>query len=189
MLAKDHVDVLRALAQRRQGDVDGDVAGADDHDPRPDAHPIAAAHGAQEVDATEHEGLVDAVDRDEARALGAQTEKHGVVVLAEGIEAVDLVACADRDAQHPELVQLLVEQIGRQAVGRNAVAQHPAGLLLRLDDLDLMAQGAQVVGGRETGWSGSDDADPLARSRAPARAAGSRHRRGSARRPWPSSAG
>ena len=62
--SESQVDVLRALPQRRQGDVDGDVAAADDDDPRPDPHRLAAAHGAQEVDAAEHEGLMDAVDRD-----------------------------------------------------------------------------------------------------------------------------
>ena len=56
--------MLRALPQGRQGDVDGDVAAADDHDPRPDAHRVAAAHGLQEVDAAEHEGLLDTLDRD-----------------------------------------------------------------------------------------------------------------------------
>ena len=60
LLEGGQVDVLRALPQSRQGDVDGDVAAADDDDPRPDPHRFAAAHGTQEVDAAEHEGLMDA---------------------------------------------------------------------------------------------------------------------------------
>ena len=106
---------------------------------------------------------MDAVDREEARALGAEAEEHGVVVLAEVLEAADRGAGVDRDAEHPDLVDLLVEQVGRHAVGRDAVAQHPAGLLLRLEDLDLVTVGAQVVGRGETGRPGADDADPLAR--------------------------
>ena len=41
LLQGHQVDVLRALPQRRQGDVDGDVAAADDDDPRPDAHRLS----------------------------------------------------------------------------------------------------------------------------------------------------
>ena len=189
LLQGDHVDVRRALPQRRQGDVDRDVAAADDDHPRPDPHRLAAAHGPQEVDAAEHEGLMDTFDRDQARALGAEAEEHGVVVLAERIEAADLGAGVDRDAQRPDLVELLVEQVGRQAVGRNAVAQHPAGLLLLLEDLDLVTERAQVVGSGETGRTGADDADPLARVGRDLAVSGSRRRRGSARPPWPSSAG
>ena len=51
LLEGGHVDVRRALAQSRQGDVNGDVSAADDDDPRPDPHRFAAAHGMQEVDA------------------------------------------------------------------------------------------------------------------------------------------
>ena len=136
-LERGEVDVLRALPQSRQGHVDGDVAAADDDDPWPDAHRIAAAHGMQEVDAAEHEGLMDTLDRDEARSLGAEPEEHRVVILAKGLEAADRGAGVDGDTQRPDLVDLLIEQIRRQAIGRNAIAQLPAGLLQRLEDLDL----------------------------------------------------
>ena len=164
LFQRGQVDMLRALPQSRQGDVDGDVAAADDDHPRPDLHRLAAAHGMQEVDTAEHEGLLDTLDRDEARSLGAEAEEHGVVVLAEGLKAADRGAGVDRDTQCPDLVDFLLEQIGRQAVGRNAVAQLPAGLLQRLEDLDLVAVGAQVVGRGEAGRPGADDADALARS-------------------------
>ena len=55
-----------ALAQSGQGDVDRDVAAADDDHPRPHPDRLAAAHVAQEIDAAEHEGLLDTVDRDRA---------------------------------------------------------------------------------------------------------------------------
>ena len=42
--------MLRALTQGRERDVDGDVATADDHHPRPDMHRLATAHGVQEVE-------------------------------------------------------------------------------------------------------------------------------------------
>ena len=137
----------------------------------------------------EHEGQVDAVDRQQARLLGAEAEEDGVVVLAELLEAGDRGAGVDLDAQHPDLVDLLVEQVGRQAVGGDAVAQLPAGVLMRLEDLDLVAVGAQVVGRREAGRPRADDADALAGVGRELGPAGSRRQRGSARPPWPSAAG
>ena len=131
--------MLRALPQRRQGHVDGNVPAADDHDPWPDSHRSTAAHGVQEVDAAEHEGLMDTLHRDEARSLGAEPEEHRVVALAKGLEAADRRTGVDGDTQRPDLVDLLIEQIRRQPIGRNTVAQLPAGLLQRLEDLDLMA--------------------------------------------------
>ena len=154
--------MLGALAQGGQGHVDGDVAAADDGDPRPHLHGVAAAHGAQEVDAAQHEGPVDAVDGDEAGPLGAQAEEHGVVVGAEGVEAADGGAGVDLDAEGGDLAEFLVEQVGGQAVGGDAVAQHPAGVVLGLEDLDVVSVGAQVVGGGQAGGTGADDTDPLA---------------------------
>ena len=161
-LKRSEIDMLRALAQSRQGDVDRDVAAADDDDARPDPHRLAAAHSMQEVQSAEHKGLLDAVNRDKARTLGAETEEHGVVILAEGFEAGDGRIGMDGDAQYPNLVDFLVQQVGRQAIGRNAVAQLPAGFLQRLEDLDLVTVGAQIIGRREAGRSRSDDADALA---------------------------
>ena len=86
-----------ALAQRRQGDVDRDVATADDDDPRPDPDRFAAAHVPQEIDAPEHEGLMDTFDRDQAGPLRAEAKEHGVVVLSKRLEAADLGAGMDRD--------------------------------------------------------------------------------------------
>ena len=136
-LERGEVDMLCALPQRRQGHVDGHVPAADDHDPWPDAHRSAAAHGVQEVEAAEHEGLMDTLHRDEARSLGAESQEHGVVILAKGLEAGDRRTGVDGDTQRPDLVDLLIEQIRRQATGRDAIAELPAGLLQRLEDLDL----------------------------------------------------
>ena len=106
--------------------------------------------------------MLDTVDLDEARPLGAEPEEHRVEVLAERLEAADRGAGVDLDSQHPDLVDLLFQQVGRHAIGRNAVAKHAPGLLLRLEDLDVMAVGAQVVGRGEAGRAGADDADALA---------------------------
>ena len=102
---------------------------------------------------------------DQARALGAEAEEHGVIVLAEVVEAADGGARADLDPQRADLVEFLVEQVRREAVGGNAVAQHSAGLLLLLQDLDLVTERAQEVGRGETGRARANDADPLAGGR------------------------
>ena len=155
----------RALPQSRQGHVDRDVSAADDDDARPDAHRLAAARGAQEVDAAEDEGKMGALDRQQAGLLRAEPEEDGVVLLAELLDARDRRAGEDPDAQRPDLVELLLEQVGRVPVRGDAVAQHSAGVLLRLVDLDVVTEGAQEVGRREAGRAGADEADPLARIR------------------------
>ena len=69
---------------------------------------LAAAHGAQKVDAAEHERLVHALDRDEARQLRAEAEEHRVSLaplpagwqVATGLPEVGKLeyAAADYDA-------------------------------------------------------------------------------------------
>ncbi len=83
----------------------------------------------QEVQSTQHHGLVDAFNRDEARPLGTEAEVHGIVVLAEGLQAGNGRIRVDLDAKHSDLIDLLLQQVGRKAIGRNAVAQLPAGVL------------------------------------------------------------
>ena len=104
--------MLRTLPQSGQGNVDGDVAAADDDDPWPDLHRLTAAHGMQEVNAAEHEGLMDTLDRDHARSLGAKPEEHCVVILAKGLKAADQGAGVDGDTQRPDLLDLLIDPSG-----------------------------------------------------------------------------
>ena len=165
LLQRGQVDVRRTLAQGGQRDVDGDVAATDDDDPRPDAHGSSAARGAQEVDAAEHEGEVGSFDGKQASLLRSEPEEDRIVPLAKLPDARDRGAGEDPHAQGPDLVDLLLEEVGRVAVGGDAVAQHSAGVLLRLVDLDVVPEGAEVVGRGEARWPGADDADPLPRRR------------------------
>ena len=100
---------MRALSECGERDVDGDVAAADDNDPRSDPDGLAAVNGSEEADPPEHEGLLDTFDLDAARLLGAEAEEDGVIVLAEGIEVVDAGVGSDRDVKYADLVELLVE--------------------------------------------------------------------------------
>ena len=83
---------------------------------------------------------------------------------------------------------LAVEDVARQAVGRDAVAHHAAGLGPASRISTSWPSRAQVVGGRQPARPGADDEHPpaaaarrAARTSSPARAPG---RRGSARRAW-----
>ena len=82
--------------------------------------------------------------------------------LALGVEVLDPVPARDRDAQRRDPVDLAVEDVARQPVGRDAVAHHPARLGPRVADLDLVAEPGQVVGGRQPARPGADDEHPLA---------------------------
>ena len=115
----------------------------------------------QKVDPAEHEGLMNALDGDEARPLmrGRGTRHRSPCGR---LEAADRRAGVDYDAQRPDLVNFLIEQLRRKTVSRNSVAELPAGLLEPFEDLDLVAVGAQVVGHCATGGAGTDDTDALA---------------------------
>ena len=83
-------------------------------------------------------------------------------------------------------VDLGVEDRAGEPVGGDAVAHHAAELRRRVDQADLVAEAAQVVGGAEPGRPGPDHEDALAAVGARPAAAPSRARwpgrRGSARR-------
>ena len=103
--------------------------------------------------------MMGSFDRQQSRLLRAQAEKYSVVVLAKLLDAVDLRVRVDLDAKHPDLVDFLFEHIGRQTVGRDAIAEHSAGMFLCLEDLNLVTIGAQVIRRSQTRWTGANDAD------------------------------
>ncbi len=61
-----------------------------------------------------------------------------------------------------EPVDLGVEHGARQAVGRDAVAHHPARLRAVVAHRDRVAEPGEVVGGRQAAGTGADDEDALA---------------------------
>ena len=102
-----------------------------------------------------------------------------------GDEVLDPVLAGHPHAQRRDPVELAVEHVAGQPVGRDAVAHHPAGLGAGVPDLDLVAEPGQVVGGREPARARRRSRAPACRcgpvegrTASPARARG---RRGSAR--------
>ena len=65
-------------------------------------------------------------------------------------------------AQRRDPVELAVEHVAGQPVGRDAVPHHPARLVARVPDLHLVAEPGQVVGGRQPARPGTDHEHPLA---------------------------
>ena len=74
------------------------------------------------------------------------------------------------DAERLDEVDLLVERRLGQAVLGDAVAHHAAGVVLLLEDRDVVAGDREVVGGGEARGAGADDGDALARRLGDARA-------------------
>ena len=66
------------------------------------------------------------------------------------------------DAERRDPVELAGEYVAWQPVGGDPVPHHPAGLITRITDLDLVPEPGQVVGGREPTRAGADHEDPRA---------------------------
>ena len=158
-------DLFGALADGRAAGVHGGKAAADD------GHLVADVHVAGELELTEevdrrHDAVgVFVVDAHLVGVEGPEAQEDRVVarrqVLHLKVDAQARVAL-ELDAHAPQDVQLLVDQVARQAVARDAVAQHAAGVRQRLEDLDGVALEPRVEGAGQAGGTGADDGDRLA---------------------------
>jgi len=117
----------------------------------------------------EGQGIVDAPgvaagDVGPLGEVGADRDEHGVEA-ALGLllgEILDLVVEGDLDALLADPVDLAIQDVARQAVGRDAEVHHPAGHRPGVADLDVMAHQRQVMGARQAARPGTDDQHPLA---------------------------
>ena len=153
------VTSLRAQPQGGAGRVDGRVAAADDHDPVAQVHLFAQGHRAQEGHAVEHAlGLVLAGDAQLLGLVGANGQKDGGEALVKQlVDVPDGVVELQLDAQAQDLVDLAVQHLVGQAVGRDADPGHAASHRQRFKDGDLVAHARQKVGRGETRRTGADD--------------------------------
>ena len=151
-------------AARRARRVDGDVAAAD-HE-----HLLAGqVDGFAELDVGEEgEGALDAVE-----LLAGDAQPHGLVRARrhqDGVEAVvlerrDVVHARvgrDLDADRRDVGDVVVDDVVREAVRRDAEAEHAARLRRGLEDLDAVALAGELPGGGEAGRARADDGDLLA---------------------------
>ena len=82
-------------------------------------------------------------------------------LLPLGGEVLDAMLARHAHTHRRDARDLSTEHVARQAVGRDPVAHHPAGLVAGVADLDLVAEPRQVVGGRQAARPGADDQHAL----------------------------
>lgn len=167
--AIDAGDAVGAVANRRAGDVHGDVTATDDDDLLAaiigiDVVANLAQHLHRAIDAV----AVLAVDARFLVGVGADGQIETVVIALEigkGHILADGGFQMHVDAERKNRVDLALEELAREAVARNAVAQHAAEVLLLFKNGDLVAHERQVIGAGEPAGAAADDGNLLAGGR------------------------
>ena len=97
--------------------------------------------------------------------MGADGDIHGIVLLLQILDENVLSdgGIADGlEARLLEALNLVIQDLSRKTVGRDAVAQHAAQLLTLLIDRHIVAHDAEIVGRTEAGGTAADHGDPFA---------------------------
>ena len=122
----------------------------------------------QEGDPRQHGRVLLPLDAHGPPLPGADGQDHRAVIPAQLLQ-LDVPAQAHPGLQgHPQAqhgLDLPVQGLLRQAVVGDAVAQHAAGLLLRLEHGDGHPLAGQVVGGRQPGGAAAHHRRPAAAAR------------------------
>ena len=116
----------------------------------------------EHLQAGQHARVLFAVDAQCRRLVQADREEHRVVCVEQALErhvAPDQRVETHLDAERADVVDVLVELVVRQPVGRHAVAQHAAGPRLCLVHGHAVAKTAQIVGRAHAAGSRADHAD------------------------------
>ena len=158
----DDERVVRAQAAGHAGGVHGGVAAAVDGDAPSDHRPLTRGDAAQERHRVHDRPRVLGRDVDplgQVRAHGHEGRVEAALTPLR-VQVLHPVAQGDPHAHRGDPHQLAVQDVARHPVGRDAVPHHPAGLVARIPDLDLVAEPGQVVGGRKPARPGPDDQHP-----------------------------
>jgi len=157
----EDLDRLGAEADGGPGGVDGRVPAADDRHVRADPGRAVEVVVLEEGEAVVHAGTVLAGDADAHASRGADGDEHGFVALvAEALQrevAAERLPVLEVHAHALDHRDLARELLAWQAVGRDGLDQHAAGLGLRLEDDRLVSEPGEEVGGGKAGGSGADD--------------------------------
>ena len=167
LLARPPVDDHRLLGAeplRHAGRVHGRVASTVDGHPAADARPLALGDAAQEGHGVDDRPGVLRRDVDALGEMGADGGEDRVELprLLLGDQVLDAVVEDDRYAERLDPPHLGGQHLGREPVGGDAEAQHPAGLGAQVADLDRVAAAGEVVGGAKPARARADDQHPLA---------------------------
>ena len=167
LLAGPPVDDQRLVRTHPAGDPRGvhrRVAAAVDRHAPPDHGPLAGGDAAQERHRVHDAARIAGRDVHPLGEVCADGDEDRVesALVALGDQILDPVPAGHPHAHRRDPVELAGEHVAGQPVGRDAVSHHPARLLARVSDLHLVAEPAQVVGGRQTARPGADHEHPLA---------------------------
>ena len=186
--AVDERHLRGALADRRPRAVHRGEPAADDDDALAGVLRVRQAErrGPQVLEAVEHLGRVLAGDPELVRVVAADRDDDRVEALVGQVVEREVAAepgvADDLAAQPGDRLVLGLEDLDLgQAVLRDAVAEHPAGRRVALEDRHVVAGQQQVERGGHAGRAGADDRGLAGRSAPGARtaAAGRRPRRAS----------
>ncbi len=148
-LEAEQVDAVRADADRRTRNVDGDVAAADHDGFTAEIDGFAGVDSAKEFDAGHRVRRVFAFDSGFAAALRADCDIERVVSLpAQFVERnvfADVYAGLERYAHLPEHVDLRVDDVFFKAERRDAERQHATKPLLFFKHGDRVAVQRKVI--------------------------------------------
>ena len=168
--AVDDLRLACAQPQRRAHAVHRHVAAADDqHALTGKVRRVVAADGAEQIDGGVDVPAVLALDADLLVRLRTDGDVHGIVLaaqLVDGDRVADLRVVAHLHARGEHAVDVLLQALAREAVVRDAIAQHAAQLRAQLEHGALMAHELQIVRRAQTAGAAADDGDRLARGRA-----------------------
>jgi hypothetical protein len=97
----------------------------------------------------------------------ADSDKHRIksTLSPFGLEIRDTVVADEPYPQPDDPIDLVVQHVPREPIGRDAVAHHPARLRARVANLDLVAELRQVIGRRQPARATADHQHPLAARR------------------------
>jgi hypothetical protein len=73
------------------------------------------------------------------------------------LEIIDATVLLDANADPAQPIDLAIQHIARQAIGRNAIAHHAAGRTGCIMDVDFMTEAGEVPGGGEAGRASAYD--------------------------------
>ena len=160
----DHDRLGRAQSLRGSRGVHRGVAAAVDDDASPEHGAVAFFESVEHRYGVEHLGGVARRDLGVLAALGADADERGVEteLAHRRLDVADRAVHDERDAHVGDAPDLGVDDVARQSVLGDAVAQHAPGQRRGFVDHDLVAQQAKVVGRGQARGPGSYDEDTLA---------------------------
>ena len=163
--ADDHLHVFAAEAARRAAAVHRGVAAAEHDDALADLVDVAERDAGQPVDADMDVGggFLAAGNVEIAAARRAGADEDRVVAFGQQrLQAVDALAEVHHGAEAGDVADFLVDHFFGQAEARDLAADHAAGLLVAVEDVDLVAERREIARDGQRGRAGADAGDLLA---------------------------